>query len=331
MKGVTVFYAILATGLFAFSGLPAHAQTPGGADSVTVNVSPAYPRPYQTVTITPSSTLIDLTASTVTITANGVVVAKGSGSAPAQIQAGGPGSHTNIVVKAVTGDGQTYTAQTTLQPADVSLIVEPISTTHPFYRGAALVASEGRLRVIAIPDLRTSGGAPISASNLVYTWKNGDQILEGSSGIGKSVLVANAPVRFRDADITVTVSTQDNSSVAQAVTTISPVDPIARIYQSDPLLGPLFNYALPQTVVMTDAEDTFRGIPYYFSGTPALSWAVNSTQSETGKDITVRSSGSGTGTAIVGLTAKQGSTDQIADTSMTVQFGASKPLGIFGL
>lgn len=328
MKSGFVLCALLALSLYAYA-VPAIAQTPG-PDPLTVSIDPEFPRPFQTVTVTPGSTLIDLSASTVTISVNGTVIGKGSGTTPAQFQTGGPGVRSTITVTAV-NNGQTYQKQLAIRPADVSLIVEPISTTHPFYQGAALTASEGQVRLIALPDLRTAAGASIPASSLVYTWKNEDQILQSSSGIGKSVLVATAPVRYRDTTITVTVSSIDNSVVAQASTPISPVAPVARIYQNDPLLGPLFNLALPKSIIMTDAEQAFRGVAYYFSGTPALNWTVNGTAGEAGKDITVRSTGSGTGSAVVGFAAKQPDTGQLANASMNVQFGAPKSIGIFGL
>jgi hypothetical protein len=311
---------------------PAFAQVPdAGTDPLTISINPEFPRPFEAVTVTPQSTLIDLSSSQVTISVNGSVVQKGSGSAPVQIQAGAAGARTTVTVKAVTSDGQTYSKDLVIRPADVSLIVEPVSSTHPFYRGAPLVASEGLVRLIALPDLRTAAGSPLAASSLVYTWKNGDQLLQNDSGIGKSVLVATAPVQYRDATITVTVATQDSSVVAQAAAYIAPVDPVARIYQDDPLLGPLFNHALPSTIAMSDAEDTFRGVGYFFSGVPSLVWTVNDAESQAGKDITVRSSGSGSGTAVIGFSEKNADKNQLADTSMTVQFGAKKSLGIFGL
>ncbi len=322
--GAVVVFFLLA------GALPAFAQV-AGTDPLTLSIRPEFPQPYGVVTVTPGSTLIDLSSSQVRISVNGTEVQKGSGSAPVQIQAGGPGVPTTITATAVASDGQTYTKTLVIHPADVALVVEPVSTTHPFYRGAPLVASEGLVRLIALPDLRTAAGTPIPASRLVYTWKNGDRLLESDSGLGKSVLTATAPVQFRDSTITVTVSTPDSSIVAQAVALISPVDPIARIYQDDPLLGPLFNYALPSSISMTDTEDTFRAVPYYFSGTPSLSWSVNDVQSQAGQDITVRSSGTGSGTALVSFAAKQSDTNQLANTSLTVQFGGKKSLGIFGL
>jgi hypothetical protein len=164
----------------------------------------------------------------------------------------------------------------------------------------------------------------------VYSWKNGDQILESSSGIGKSVLTATAPVRYRDTTITLTVSTQDSSVVGQATVYIAPHDPLVRIYENDPLLGPLYDTALPASLTLAGSEDTYRAVPYYFTSIPSLSWDVNGTPSQTGKDITVRPAGNGQGTAVLNVTASSGSLGQSAEDSLSVTFGKTSS-GIFGL
>jgi len=306
----------------------AHAQL-GGTDPLTVTINPDYPRPYQIITVTPQSSLIDLAASTVTISANGAVVQKGTGGESASVAVGGPGTVTNITVTVV-NNGQTYTQSLSVRPADVALILEPNSTTHPFYEGAAMIGSEGRLRIVAVPDLRTSTGAQISPANLVYTWKNGDQILESSSGIGKSILTATAPIRYRDTVITVTVSSQDSSVVGQASVLISPQDPHIRIYENDPLLGPRYDTALPSSITLADSEATYRAVPYFFTSIPSLTWNVNGTPSQTGADITVRPSGDGQGTAMLGVSGSSGSLGQTAQTGLSITFGKNGS-GFFGL
>jgi hypothetical protein len=305
----------------------AHAQL-GATDPLSISINPAYPRPYQIVTVTPQSNLIDLAASKITFTVIGKVVQHGTGGESASVAVGGPGSVTTITVSAV-NNGQTYTKSLSVRPADVALIVEPTSTTHPFYEGASLLGSEGRLRIIAVPDLRTSGGAQIPASSLVYTWKNGGQILQSSSGIGKSVLSATAPVRYRDTTITLTVTSQDSSVVGQAAVLISPRDPLVRIYENDPLLGPRFDTALPSSVTLNDSEATYRAVPYYFTTTPTLTWDMNGTPSQTGQDITVRPSGAGKGTAVLGVTASSGALGQTASNRLSITFGKVAS-GIFG-
>lgn len=306
----------------------AHAQL-GSNDPINLTIDPSYPRPYQIVTVTPDSNLIDLSASTVTFTVNGKVVQTGTGSESANVAVGGPGSITNITVTA-TNNGQKYTKSISIHPADVALIVEPTSTIHPFYEGASLIGSEGRVRIIAVPDLRNSRGVQIPAESLVYSWKIGDQILQSSSGIGRSVLTASAPVRYRNATITLTVSSQDSGVVGQASVYVAPIDPLMRIYQNDPLLGPLFDTALPNSITLNGSEDTYRAVPYYFTSIPSLTWQVNGTPSQTGQDITVRPSGNGQGTAILDVSGSSGTLGQSANRTMSVTFGKTST-GIFGL
>jgi ribosomal protein L31 len=325
-------FILVIIALFCYSILLVHAQTLGSCSvqAITLDVSPLYPAPYQNITLTPSSTTFDIAGATVSITVNGTSFYKGSGGNPVTIPMGGPGSATKIKVTA-TSAGQTYSQSITLRPAEVALIVEPVSTTHPFYLGTGLVGSEGSIRLVAIPDLRTSAGKSLDPATLEYTWKLGDQVLENDSGVGKSVLVATAPQRYRDADVSVLVQNSDGSLLAQAATSISPVDPVALVYLNDPLLGPLFDNALTGTFSMSDAEDTYRGVPYYFSETPTLNWTVNGVDSSTDKDLTVRSTGSGTGSAILSFSASQNDTSQSTNATLNVNFGQAKSLGFFGL
>ena len=308
-----------------------HAQGLPGSDPLTLVISPQYPRPYQSVTIAPRSTLIDLTARTVRVSVNGITVYEGSGTQPTTFRTGGLGEQTTVVVTVTDPAGRTYTARQVLRPAEVSLIVEPVSTAHPFYQGGGLVASEGRVRLVAIADMRTAAGARLSNANLIYTWRLGNRILTDSSGIGRSTLTATAPVRYRNADITVTVTSPDSTLVGEARTIVSPVDPVARIYRNDPLLGPNFDVALADRFSMQDTEATFRAVGYFFSIPPTFAWTVNNATNGTDKDITVRATGNGQGTARLGVTATEQQTRRSAESRVTIDFGASSGFGFFGL
>jgi len=299
-----------------------------GTEPLEIAISPLYPRPGDTITVTPNSTLIDLSASDITISVNGKVINTTTGTESTAVTLGTAGKTTFIRVTAVSA-GQTYTKTLSILPAEVSLVVEPISTAHPFYRGASLVASEGRVRLVALPDFRSSTGASISPSGLVYSWKLGDQQLQSSSGIGKSVLTALAPLRYRDVVVTLTVTTTDGAIVAQTSTLVAPVDPIVRIYRNDPLLGTLYSKALPPVFTLRSSEETFRAVPYYFATLPSLSWDVNGTPSELNRDITVRSTGTGSGNAYLAVNAKGVRVSATSATTLT--FGQSSVGGFFGL
>lgn len=313
---------------FAFS---AHAQSIGSSDPLTLSISPLYPRPYQTVSIAPRSTLIDLSASTVTVSVNGTRVYEGSGTQATSVRTGGLGERTTVVVSVTDPSGRTYTKTQVFRPAEVSLVLEPVSTVHPFYQGGGLVASEGRVRLVALADMRTAPGARLPASGLVYTWRLGDRILTDSSGIGRSTLTATAPVRYRNADITVTVTSQDGGLVGEARTVVSPTDPVAYVYRNDPLLGPNFDVALTDRFSMPDTEATFRAVGYFFSVPPTFAWTVNGNANGTDKDLTVRATGSGQGTARLGVTATEAQSRRNASANVTVDFGSQSSFGFFGL
>ncbi|HEY0011041.1 MAG TPA: hypothetical protein VGB97_04015 [Candidatus Paceibacterota bacterium] len=328
MKRAFATLLLIAAGFGIVSA--SQAQQMLGTEPITATIMPSYPRPYETVTIIPESTYIDLSASKVTVLVNGSVVSEGSGAEPAYVTVGGPGTVTTITIRATSG-AQSFTKSLTIRPADVALVVEPYSTVHPFYEGGALTSSEGAVRLVAIPDLRTSSGAPIPAASLVYTWRNGDQILQGASGIGKSVLSASAPVRHRDARISVTVTSQDRSVVAEAATVVAPSDPFVRVYRNDPLLGPLYGTALPANTALVGTEETFRAVPYFFPDRPLLTWSVGDDASDNDQDITLRSSGSRGGTALVQVLAEVPDTGQSASQRLTITFKGESSLGFFGL
>jgi ribosomal protein L31 len=319
---------VIVTLLLGTGALPAHAQFASN-DPLTVTVTPASPRPYETVTVTPDSTLIDLASAKITVSVNGTVIENGGGVQSVPVTVAEPGGITTITVTAVAA-GQTYTQKITLRPADVALVIEPVSSTHPFYLGAALAAPQGRVRVIAIPDLRTSANVRLAASTLVYTWKWGDKVLADQSGIGRSIFTAIAPVQYRDAQITCTVTSPDGSLIAEASTVIAPVDPIVRIYPDDALMGPNFNHALSGGYSMSADEEAFRGIGYFFGTPPSLAWSVNGQSVSSDQDVTVRTTGSGQGDANLSFTATNSDTHQEASLSLPVHFGAKKATNIFG-
>jgi len=323
--------AVLLLLLVATFGISVNAQGISSGDALSLVIAPQYPRPYQTVTIAPRSSQIDLSSSNVRISVNGTNVYEGSGTQATSVRAGALGERTTVVVTVTDPAGGVYTKTQVIRPAEVSLVIEPASTAHPFYQGGGLVASEGRVRLVAIPDLRTAPGTRLPASSLVYTWRLGSRILTDSSGIGRSTLIATAPVRYRNADITVTVTSPDNTLVGEAKTVISAVDPVARIYRNDPLLGPNFDIALSGAFSMPDTEATFRAVGYFFAVPPVFAWTVNNNTNGTDKDITVRATGNGKGTARIGVTATETETRRNAGSQLTVDFGSSTGFGFFGL
>lgn len=314
--------------LFSISFGAARAQFTS-ADPLTVSISPEYPKPYDTIVVTPSSTLIDLASATVKVSVNGKVISTFSGSEGTNVTVGAPSVKTTITVTATAG-GKIYKKSVVIATGDVALVVEPLSTAHPLYKGALLLAPQGRVRVIAIADLRNSSGTRLNPNSLVYTWRLGNQILESDSGIGKNVLSAIAPQRYRDAQISVVVTSSDGSVVAKETTLLQSTDPVVRIYKTDPLLGTNFTHALTGTYSLTGSEESFRAVPYFFAAIPTLSWAVGGQGSGTSDEVTVRTSGSGAGKSSLSLSARLSETHQSVTNTLGLSFGNKNTTNIFG-
>ena len=319
---IIVFLGVVTPSLYV------HAQF-SGTDPLSVSISPEYPRPFETISVTPESTLIDLASAVVTVSVNGRLVSSDSGAQSIPVNVGGLGERTTITVTARTG-GKTYTKSLIIRPADVALVVEPVSTSHPFYLGALGLAPEGRVRVIALADLRSSVGSRIPPGSLIYTWRFGNKILQSESGIGKNILTASGPLRYRDAQVNVTVTNADSSIAASASTLLQPVDPIVRIYPSAPLFGVDFDHALSGSYTLPGTEESFRGVPYFFGAAPTLAWSVGGQGSGGDKDVTVRTTGSGAGTASLSLTARLTQTRQSVTNTLNIVFGATKSTNLFG-
>ncbi len=312
--------------LLVFIAIPVSvsAQFSPDAKPLRISISPEYPRPYDQVTVSLESNLINLSAADLVISVNGAVIEEGSKTAT--FKAGGPGTRSVIRASATT-PASTESAEKTIVPAEIALVIEPSGTSHPFYDGGLLVPSEGRLRIIALGDLRSTPGTRLSEADVSYTWKVGDRNLSEESGFGKNVLTAIAPTRYRDTQVTVTATSRDRTVVARSSISVSPVDPIVRFYSDDPLSGTNFAAAITDAFSFSGSEAGFRIVPFYFKETPSFSWRLNGTESGTQDTITVRSSG-GSGSAVLSADAMLGTIR--ASESFNLRFETARQGGFFG-
>jgi hypothetical protein len=90
-----------------------------------------------------------------------------------------------------------------------------------------------------------------------------------------------------------------------------------------------YEEAVSGAVSLKGEEETFRAVPYYFSGAPVFSWTINSVEQGAAPDITLRATG-GAGSATVAASVRDASTFSSAVQNLTVRFGASRETGIFG-
>ena len=268
---------------------------------------------------------------TVSVSVNGKNIYKGTVQSVA-VTLGKAGSITNVAATISTG-GVSYSRTLTIQPEDVTLVAEPISSAPVLYQGKPLVPLEGDVRVVAMANLKNSAGTTIDPSTLSYDWTvDGTEIIS-SSGIGKSTIMVAAPLQYRSRDVTVVIMSQDGSLVGGDSLSLTALDPLVRIYENDPLLGIRFDHALSGEYTIPGTESTLFAAPFSLpttNGAPLLQWFLNGAAAQTGNSITLRPTGTGEGTATLSLTASSG-TDTTASENLSLIFGATSGSNFFGL
>lgn len=297
----------------------------------TVSVSPQYPAPQGQAALSLLSTSLDLTNATMTMSVGGKNIYQGSVH-PVAVTLGKTGSVTNVVVKIIT-NGATYTQQVSLQPQDVALVIEPVSSSPPLYRGKSSVPLEGDVRVVAMANLKGASGKAINPSTYAYTWTVDDTQIASASGIGKSALLVASPLQYRARTVSVAVMTQDGALAGGAELTLTALDPTLRVYENDPLLGLRYDHAISGQFNITDAESSLYAAPFSLpttNGAPFIQWFLDGTSVQTGSAITLRPTGSGQGNASLSLTASAGESTTIS-ANLSLIFGAKPSLNLFGL
>jgi len=302
------------------------------AEAFTASVEPQYPAPYSQATISVVSSTLDLNSATMTISVEGKEIYQGN-ARPISVPVGKAGSVTNVKVK-ISSAGAIYNQTLVIQPQDVVIIAEPISSAPPLYPGKSLVPLEGNVRVVAMANLHGAKGEVFDPSTLAYSWTvDGAQIMN-ASGIGKTTIIVASPLQYRARSVSVAVMSQDRSLVSGASFSLTAQDPSVRLYKNDPLLGILYDHALSDTYAVTDAEDTLYAAPFSFPTTnsaPLLQWFLNGDMAQTGNSITLRPIGSGQGSASLSLVASAGESTRATE-ELSLSFGAtSGGFNFFGL
>jgi hypothetical protein len=310
----------------------AQSLTVGGAngDAYTVSVSPQYPLPNGQATLSFTSSVIDLANASVTVSVAGKNVYQGAVQ-PVAVPVGRTGSITDVAVTMVV-NGASSRQDLSIQPQDIALVAEPVSSSPVLYPGKSAVPPGGDVRVVAVANVRGADGRAIGPSALSYSWTVDGTQIANSSGIGKSAIVVAAPFQYRLRAVSVVVTSQDGSLSGGAALSLSAGDPLVRIYENDPLLGILFNKALSRFSI-PGAESTLYAAPFSFpttSGAPLLQWFLNGTAAQVGNSITLRPTGSGEGSASLSLVASAGA-NTTATINIPLSFGAAQSTNFFGL
>ncbi len=255
-----------------------HAQT--SADSIFVDMIPEVPGALQNVTIKLKSYSFNLLGSKITWTVDGKVVLSEIGSIEYSLKTKEAGKTTNVIVTILTG-GETIRKNISIQPQDVDILWEATdSYAPPFYKGKTLPATEGQVRVVAFPIVRSASGTPIKTNDFIYKWSTNLNYNQSASGYNKQAYSFTSSYFNDEESISVEIIGISQQYTAKKTIKIKPVAPKILFYKKDPEWGVFYNKILGRDASISNGT-TIIAAPYNFSPkNPASSqirytWLIN--------------------------------------------------------
>lgn len=261
----TFFLKILFIGVFFVPFiLFAESEITVQQEEISVEIIPENPEPYEDVTIRLTSYATDIDKAIITWQSNTGTVQSGIGLKSYSFKAPGPNEiiYFDVSINPA-NETSSIKKRITISPSDMELMWESVDGyVPPFYKGKNLPSRGSAIKVVAIPSTNaiTSG-----IGDFDYTWKNGDQTLENSSGYNKNAYVFKNSLFNKTESVEVQVSSVKGNYNAQKSIEIPTYNPFLVFYKKSPTDGILFNNAIVDNYKMTEDIATFVSSPYYLT------------------------------------------------------------------
>ncbi len=258
-----VFSFLLVIGVFLLCGSALYAQVRD--TDITLTVSPENPTPNQEVSARINSYVIDLNKAYIYWSLSTGETGGGIGKKSFSFTAKEAGSSLTLSVTIDTVDGQSVQKNLTLGASSVDLLWEAYDVyAPPFYRGKTLVPSQGKFKIVAIPNV-INEDSKINQKNLAYTWKENWDVSVNQSGWGKNYFVLQHSYLDRTNLVEVNVSDISGNMSASGKINLKTAEPKIVFYKNDPVLGPRMEGALQDGFTINKAGESIIAEPYFFS------------------------------------------------------------------
>ncbi len=150
----------------------------------------------------------------------------------------------------------------------------------PFYRGKALPSEGSEIKIVAMPEAKSSSGGIIDPKSLIYAWTKDYNNDQGGSGYGRNFYLYANDYLDGTSTIGATASTANQNYSSQANITVQSVSPKILFYKNDNTMGTLWDKILDDPHYITN-DEVVVAIPYFLSPkqiqNPMLvwNWSIN--------------------------------------------------------
>lgn len=255
----------------------AHAQIAlGVTENIALTISPQYPRPGDTVTVSLDAYTVNTIGATVLWYVNDVEQPDLRNERTISTTAGGLGERSEIRATIVHANGTSINTTTAITPTNTDIILEADTYIPAFYKGRALPSMSAPVRAIVITNTREGGDAAAYS----YDWRLDGSSMYGGPVLGKQSVNMTMP-RYDDEVLSVVVYNTRGEAIGRSALKLESVEPELHFYEDNPLRG-LSRKAIGSQYVLVGDEVSVHGKPYFLDATPSergdtYKWNVNNT------------------------------------------------------
>lgn len=248
-----------------------------GNQGLGIDLEPSFPDPHSEVILNLNDYSLPAQVTGITWKIDGKVLSGTANNRSVTIETKGAGEETVIEAVVELAGRTTVSTKRVIRPVYLDIVVEPQTKTPAFYQGRALPSIGSKVNLTALIS-----GNNTPQSDLLYTWKLDNTVIEGGAVRGKNKVTINTPNGYFFL-VTLDVTTLQGESIMSRTISIISVNPQIHFYESSTLYGikniPVTNFNLIGNSATIQAEPYYLDILTY--NTPDLvEWEIDGNKNE---------------------------------------------------
>ena len=296
MKYLLAIFFVLLTPVF-FS----HAQNnlQYGEEQLTIDLDPLFPTPESEFTASINDYALPIQGIGINWYLDGKELTESANIRTISLTSKKLGQKTTLKAVIPLPGGSSVEVEKVINPMYLDIIIEPQTRTPAFYTGRALPSTGSTVNATAVLN------GNIESSNLLYTWRLNNTVLEGGSVRNKDTVTFTMP-QGPYATLSLEIRTGEGEPLARRIFDITNHAPELAFYEVTTLYG-LKQKALLERTPLVGSSISVRAEPYYldvstYNDPDHLEWKIGGTRSANSSsnpyEITLAAQGGGGSTGI---------------------------------
>lgn len=257
------FYLFLFFIVFVFS---ATVQTSHAFGESSIEITPKYPMPGDTVTAELHAYSIDMDTAQVTWRVNGEIVENDFSVDEISFTADQVGATYVITVSAKDASGTQEDFEKRFTVSDVSFVWQGKTYTPPFYNGLPLLSEGASVAVQAIAAIPNGSNGLYGPHELHYTWFINKSSTPTARGKGQhSIVISNSDRPRQPLTAYVKIKDPTGKVRTEGEVVIPVTNTKTLLYEDNPYIGVRYDAALGSSLGVYGREASVIAEPYYMS------------------------------------------------------------------